>query len=76
MAVGAPGAGEVGVELEAVADVAHHEERRRRVVGVEQEDVVFGLPARVLHHDVPAARRGPAAERRVIDRGRDADSLV
>ncbi len=64
MAVGAPGAGEVRIELQAMADVADDDEGRRRMIRIEQEDVSFRLLARVLHHHVPAARDAAAAESR------------
>ena len=43
MAVGAPGAGEVGVKLQAVADIADDDEGRRRMIRIEQEDVRLRL---------------------------------
>ena len=58
LVVGAPGAGEIRKELQAVAHIAGDDERRRGMVGVQKEYVAFGLLARVLHHHVtgrPAA---------------------
>ncbi|MBX9931397.1 MAG: hypothetical protein K2Y56_07645 [Methylobacterium sp.] len=45
-----------------MADVAGDEEGRGGVLGIEQEDVAFRLPPRVLHHHVPAAGGGAAPE--------------
>src|SRR5437588_740937 len=43
-------AAEVGVNLEAMADIACNDEGRCGMIGIEQEDVAFGLPSRILHH--------------------------
>ena len=62
MAIGAPGAGEVGVKLQAVADIADNDEGRRRMIRIEQEDIRLRLLARILHHHVPALRDAALAE--------------
>ena len=62
MAIGAPGSGEVGVKLQAVADVADNDEGRRRMIRIEQEDVRLRLLARILHQHVPALRDAALAE--------------
>ena len=57
LAVALPGPAEVGIELEAVADVDDDQERRPAVVDRERLGVALGLTPSALHGDAP----GPGA---------------
>ena len=54
-------AAEVCVKLEAMADIAHDEERRRLVVLRQQARIVLALHAGVVHQHIPGRVDGPAA---------------
>ena len=56
--VGFPVAAEIGVDLEAMADIADDDEGGRLVPARKQPHIVFGLPPRVEHQHVPRPRRG------------------
>ena len=51
--VGAAGAGELGVELDAVADIDDDEERRAAFAGGERAGVLLGLAAGLEHGFIP-----------------------
>jgi len=59
LVVDLPVAAEVGVDLEAVADVADDEKRRRIVADRQQPHVGFGLLARIDHEHVPGPVGAP-----------------
>ena len=50
-----PLAGEVGIDLDAVADVADEDEGRPAVRGRQRAGIVLGLPPGVQHQHVPGA---------------------
>lgn len=53
--------GEIGIDLDAVADVADEDERRPTMRGRQGAGVFLRLPLGVEHQDVPGAARTPAA---------------
>jgi len=55
LVVGFPVAAKIGVDLEAMADVADDDERRRFVVLRQEAHIILRLPARVEHQHVPGA---------------------
>ncbi len=55
--VGGPGAAELGVQLESMADVEHHQERRAPFGGGQGARVLFGLAARAQHGVVEGLAR-------------------
>nr|WP_294534772.1 hypothetical protein [uncultured Rhodoblastus sp.] len=48
---------EVGIDLEAMADIADDDEGRRLMAGGQQADVIFGLAASIDHQHVPRETR-------------------
>src|SRR5690606_39664443 len=61
LAVVAALAGEVGENLDRVADVANQDERRPDVIGRQRAGILLGLLAGVAHQHVPAPMRAAAA---------------
>ena len=55
-------AAEVGVNLEAMADIAHDEEGRRLMGLRQQPRIALALRAGVVHENVPGGVDGPAAQ--------------
>ena len=51
--VGAAGAGELGVELDAVADIHDDEQRRAALAGGQRAGVLLGLPTGLEHGFIP-----------------------
>ena len=66
-----PLSAEVGVNLEAMADVADDQKWRPALRGRQRFRVILGLPAGAHHQDVPGARRRALAAGQIVrfDRG-------
>jgi hypothetical protein len=56
--IGAARPGEIGIDLEHIADVADDDEGRGRVVSGQAGDIVLGLTPRITHQHIPATFAG------------------
>jgi len=57
--IGLPAAGEVGIDLDAIADVGDEQERRPAMIDRQRLGIAFGLPLGLHHRLGPAGHAAP-----------------